>query len=79
MFRYNAVQKGRYREHYQFGAEAVGSEDPGLDAELIALQARWYRNVDVTGLTLLLNSIGDEVCRPAYIELLVAFLDEHID
>jgi histidyl-tRNA synthetase len=79
MFRYNRVQKGRFREHYQFGAEAIGSDDPGLDAELIALQARWYRNVDVTGLTLLLNSIGDEVCRPAYIELLVAFLDAHID
>ncbi len=79
MFRYNRVQKGRFREHYQFGAEAIGSDDPGLDAELIALQARWYRNVDVTGLTLLLNSIGDEVCRPAYIELLVAFLDEHVD
>jgi histidyl-tRNA synthetase len=79
MFRYNRVQKGRFREHYQFGAEAIGSDDPGLDAELIALQARWYRNVDVTGLTLLLNSIGDEVCRPAYIELLVAFLDEHLD
>ena len=79
MFRYNRVQKGRFREHYQFGAEAIGSEDPGLDAELIALQARWYREVEVTGLTLLVNSIGDEVCRPAYIELLVAFLDEHAD
>jgi histidyl-tRNA synthetase len=79
MFRYNRVQKGRYREHYQFGAEAVGSEDPALDAELIALQARWYRNVDVTGLSLLLNSIGDETCRPAYLELLTAFLDAHLD
>ena len=79
MFRYNAVQKGRYREHYQFGAEAIGSDDPALDAELIALQARWYRNVDVTGLSLLLNSIGDQVCRPAYLELLTAFLDEHLD
>jgi histidyl-tRNA synthetase len=79
MFRYNAVQKGRYREHYQFGAEAVGSDDPALDAELIALQARWYRNVDVTGLSLLLNSIGDETCRPAYLELLTAFLDAHLD
>jgi histidyl-tRNA synthetase len=77
MFRYNAVQKGRYREHYQFGAEAIGSDDPAVDAELIALQARWYRNVAVTGLHLLLNSIGDEVCRPAYIALLTAFLDAH--
>jgi histidyl-tRNA synthetase len=79
MFRYSAVQKGRYREHYQFGAEAVGSDDPALDAELIALQARWYRSVDVTGLSLLLNSIGDETCRPAYLELLTGFLDAHID
>jgi histidyl-tRNA synthetase len=79
MFRYNAVQKGRYREHYQFGAEAIGSDDPALDAELIALQARWYRNVDVTGLSLLLNSIGDQACRPAYLELLTAFLDAHMD
>jgi histidyl-tRNA synthetase len=79
MFRYNAVQKGRYREHYQFGAEAIGSDDPALDAELIALQARWYRSVDVTGLSLLLNSIGDQVCRPAYLDLLTAFLDEHLD
>jgi histidyl-tRNA synthetase len=77
MFRYNAVQKGRYREHYQFGAEAIGSDDPAVDAELIALQARWYRNVGVGGLHLLVNSIGDEVCRPAYIELLTAFLDAH--
>jgi histidyl-tRNA synthetase len=77
MFRYNAVQKGRYREHYQFGAEAIGSDDPAVDAELIALQARWYQNVGVTGLHLLVNSIGDDVCRPAYIELLTAFLDAH--
>jgi histidyl-tRNA synthetase len=77
MFRYNAVQKGRYREHYQFGAEAIGSDDPAVDAELIALQARWYQNVGVTGLSLLVNSIGDDVCRPAYIELLTAFLDAH--
>jgi histidyl-tRNA synthetase len=77
MFRYNAVQKGRFREHYQFGAEAIGSEDPAIDAELIALQARWYANVAVTGLRLLINSIGDEVCRPAYVELLTAFLDAH--
>jgi histidyl-tRNA synthetase len=77
MFRYNAVQRGRFREHYQFGAEAIGSEDPAIDAELIALQARWYANVAVTGLRLLINSIGDEVCRPAYVDLLTAFLDAH--
>ena len=79
MFRYNAVQKGRYREHIQFGAEVIGSEDGAVDAELIALQGRWYRTVGVDGLELLLNSIGDATCRPAYLELLVAFLDAHLD
>jgi histidyl-tRNA synthetase len=79
MFRYAAVQRGRYREHYQFGAEAIGSDDPALDAELIALQRRWYGDVGVTNLTLAVNSIGDGVCRPAYLELLVAYLDEHAE
>ena len=79
MFRYNRVQRGRFREHYQFGVEAIGSEDPAVDAEVIGLQHRWYRRVGVRSVELQLNSIGDANCRPAYIELLVAFLDEHID
>ncbi|MGH3139727.1 MAG: histidine--tRNA ligase [Gaiellales bacterium] len=79
MFRYAAVQKGRYREHYQFGAEVIGAEDAAVDAELIGLQRRWYEQVGVTGLRLLVNSIGDGKCRPAYLELLVGFLDEHAD
>jgi histidyl-tRNA synthetase len=77
MFRYAAVQKGRYREHYQFGAEVIGSDDAAVDAELIGLQRRWYEQVGVNGLRLLVNSIGDGKCRPAYLELLVGFLDEH--
>jgi histidyl-tRNA synthetase len=77
MFRYNAVQKGRYREHYQFGVEAIGSDDPAIDAEQIGLQRRWYRRVGVDGLQLLVNSIGDGKCRPAYLQLLVTYLDEH--
>ena len=77
MFRYAAVQKGRYREHYQFGAEVIGSDDAAVDAELIGLQRRWYERVGVRGLRLLVNSIGDGKCRPAYLELLVGFLDEH--
>ena len=79
MFRYAAVQKGRYREHYQFGAEAIGSDDPAVDAELIGLQRRWYEGVGVKGLRLLVNSIGDGNCRPAYLELLVTYLDAHAD
>ena len=79
MFRYAAVQRGRYREHYQFGAEAIGSDDPAVDAELIGLQRRWYEGVGVKGLRLLVNSIGDGNCRPAYLELLVTYLDAHAD
>jgi histidyl-tRNA synthetase len=76
-FRYNAVQRGRAREHYQFGAEVIGSPDAAVDAEVIALQARWYGLCGVPELRLALNSIGDAICRPGYIELLVAFIDEH--
>lgn len=79
MFRYNRVQRGRFREHYQFGVEVVGSEDPAVDAEVIGLQHRWYQRVGVRSVELQLNSIGDMNCRPAYIGLLVAFLDEHLD
>ena len=79
MFRYNRVQRGRFREHYQFGVEAIGSDDPALDAEVIGLQARWYSSVGAGPAELRLNSIGDSVCRPGYVELLTAFLDEHAD
>jgi histidyl-tRNA synthetase len=78
-YRYNAVQRGRAREHYQFGVEVIGSEDAAIDAEVIALQRRWYQRCDVPGLRLELNSIGDANCRPAYVELLTAFIDRHID
>ena len=77
MFRYARVQRGRYREHYQFGVEVLGTEDPAVDAEVIALQHRWYGRVGVTAYELQINSIGDANCRPAYLELLVAFLDAH--
>jgi histidyl-tRNA synthetase len=77
MFRYAAVQRGRFREHYQFGVEVLGSSDPAVDAEVIGLQHAWYQRVGVTQYQLELNSIGDSTCRPAYLELLVAFLDAH--
>jgi len=76
-FRYNAVQRGRAREHYQFGVEVIGAEDAAVDAEVIALQYRWYGLCEVPGLRLELNSIGDAACRPAYVALLVEFIDAH--
>lgn len=74
MFRYEAPQKGRYREHTQIGAEIIGAADPAADAELIAMLYDLYSGLGVPGLRLRLNSIGDSACRPAHRELLVAFL-----
>ncbi len=76
MFRFAKPQKGRYREFWQLNVEAIGSDDPALDAELIALQAAWLGALGLET-TLLLNSIGDRACRPGYIERLEAWLDEH--
>ena len=78
MFRYAKGQKGRYREHWQFGAESLGSDDPAVDAEVIALQAAWFGELGLLGgLELELNSIGDAACRPAYRALLVAYLEDY--
>ena len=74
MFRYEKPQAGRYREHYQIGAEAIGSADPAVDAEVIALLAAIFAELGVEGLTLNMNSMGDAVCRPAYVEKLRAYL-----
>ncbi|MEX2212236.1 MAG: histidine--tRNA ligase [Gaiellaceae bacterium] len=79
MWRYDRPQKGRYREHWQVSVEAIGSDDPALDAELIQLYAEVLRRLGVTGWELRLNSIGDSACRPAYVERLSAWLDEHDD
>src|SRR5438105_10825036 len=79
MYRYAAPQKGRYREHYQASVEAIGSDDPAVDAELIQLYDELLRRLGVTNYRLQLNSIGDRNCRPAYLERLNAWLDEHED
>jgi histidyl-tRNA synthetase len=78
-FRYERPQAGRYRQHHQLGVEALGTEDPELDVEVIALAWGLYRDVGLSGARLLLNSLGDAVCRPAYLEALRAFLLEHRD
>jgi histidyl-tRNA synthetase len=79
MYRYAAPQKGRYREHTQWSVEAIGSADPAVDAELLDLYAETLRRLGVTEWELRLNSIGDRNCRPAYVERLNAWLDEHAD
>ena len=76
-FRYERPQKGRYREFRQVGLEAIGSADPDLDVEVVALGWEFYAAVGVTQVELLLNSLGDGTCRPAYRALLLAYLEEH--
>ncbi|WP_165984816.1 histidine--tRNA ligase [Streptomyces sp. YIM 98790] len=73
-YRYERPQKGRYRHFAQVGAEAIGAEDPALDAELIVLAVDGYRSLGLTGFRLLLNSLGDRECRPAYRTVLQDFL-----
>ena len=79
MFRYDRPQAGRYREFWQFDVEAIGDPGPAIDAELIELALRFYREVGLTGLELRLNSIGDPACRPAYDEALTAHYRAHAD
>ncbi|MBB6348584.1 histidine--tRNA ligase [Nonomuraea muscovyensis] len=73
-FRYERAQKGRYRHFWQVGAEALGAEDPALDAELIVLGVQGFAALGLTGVRLLLNSLGDRACRPAYRAALQEFL-----
>jgi histidyl-tRNA synthetase len=78
-FRYERPQAGRYRQHHQLGVEALGTEDPDLDAEVVALAARFFGGLGLRRVELKLNSMGDGTCRPAYIESLRAYLAEHED
>jgi histidyl-tRNA synthetase len=79
MFRYDRPQAGRYREFWQFDVEAIGDPGPAIDAEMIELALRFYREVGLTGVELRLNSIGDTACRPAYVEELAAYYRAHAD
>jgi histidyl-tRNA synthetase len=79
MYRYGAPGRGRYREHYQLSVEAIGSDDPSIDAEVIELYHELLRRLGVTKWELHLNSIGDANCRPQYVERLNAWLDAHPD
>jgi histidyl-tRNA synthetase len=76
-FRYERPQAGRYRQHYQVGAEVLGTDDPTVDVEVIALCNSFYTALGLTKLRLLINSMGDEECRPRYLELLSEYLEVH--
>ena len=80
MFRYDRPQAGRYRQFWQFDVEAIGDPGPAVDAEIIELGAPLLRAMPgVDGVEVLLNSIGDPACRPAYVAELTAYFRGHVD
>lgn len=80
MFRYEKPQKGRYRQFYQLGVEVFGLAGPDIDAEVIALTARWWKALGIFDyVTLELNSIGSVEERKVYRDALVAFLEQYKD
>ncbi len=79
MFRYDRPQAGRYRQFWQFDVEAIGDPGPAVDAEIIELGLRFYGEVGVRDVQVLVNSIGDPACRPAYIDALRDFYRGHLD
>ena len=77
-FRYDRPQAGRFRELHQVGVEVIGESSPLLDVEAISLGWNWFSALAIGGVSLQLNSIGDEVCRPAYRELLRDYYRPHL-
>lgn len=78
-FRYDKPQKGRYRQFDQVGAEVIGSHDPDVDVELIALAWRFYRAIGLSDVTLLVNTLGDAAERPAYLDALRSYFQANLD
>jgi histidyl-tRNA synthetase len=76
-FRYERPQKGRYRQHWQVGAEVLGVDDPEVDVEVIALAHGFYQALGLRDVNLVINSMGDEHSRPAYVALLSEYLLDH--
>lgn len=70
IFRYDRPQAGRYRQHHQLGIEAIGSADPAVDAEVISFAWNFYASMGLTGVKVLLNSVGCPACAPGYVRKL---------
>lgn len=75
MFRHERPQKGRYRQFHQIGVEAYGFDGPDIDAEMILMTARLWKQLGLTGLTLQINSLGSTEARLAYREKLIAYFE----
>jgi histidyl-tRNA synthetase len=78
-FRYERPQRGRYRQHWQLGAEVLGVDDPDVDVEVIALAHGFYRDIGLGGVRLLLNSMGSVADRVEYVAVLQRYLLEHAE
>lgn len=78
-FRRERPQAGRLRQHSQVNCEILGEDDPAADVEVMMLAMNLYRTLGFRGLTFQLNSTGCQRCKPAYIEKLVAYLNQHFD
>jgi histidyl-tRNA synthetase len=79
MFRYDRPQAGRFRQFWQWDVEAIGDAGPAVDAELVELGARFYREAGLSDVQIHLNSIGDTTCRPAYVAALRAHYEAAAD
>ncbi len=79
VFRYERPQAGRYRQHHQFGCEAIGDDDPCLDAEVIEMAWRFFQSLELGDLSLNLNSIGCKVCRPGYLVALKGYYADYAE
>jgi histidyl-tRNA synthetase len=79
MFRYDRPQAGRHRQFWQFDVEAIGDPGPAIDAEIIELALRFYREAGLPDVEVALNSIGDANCRPGYVAELVDYYRGHAD
>ena len=77
MFRYDRPQAGRYRQFWQWSAEAIGDPGPAVDAEVVEMGLRFYEEAGLPDVQVLLNSIGDAACRPAYLETLKTYFGGH--
>jgi histidyl-tRNA synthetase len=78
MFRYERPQKGRYRQFHQIGVEAVGVDDPKIDAQILAMLCHYFDAVGIENVELHVNSLGCRACRPDYRQALVAYLETRI-
>ena len=79
VFRYERPQAGRFRQHHQFGVEVLGDADPSVDAEVIEVAWDLMTNLGLTDINLLVNSVGDPQCRPAYVAKLREYYSGHKD